>query len=81
MSCTTLGDQSGMPSGRLPPLGLSILTRRAGGHTHRSKRIASITRSIFSSDIPSTVSPVVPGVIAPSFLYNLAYERRYMAGL
>src|SRR5215468_9423283 len=25
MSCTTLGDQSGMPSGRLPPLGLSIL--------------------------------------------------------
>ena len=40
-----------------------------------------MTRSILASDLPSTVSPVVPGVMAPSFLYNLAYERRSMSGL
>src|SRR6266851_4263844 len=43
--------------------------------------MASLTRSTLSSDMPSTVSPVVPGVIAPSFLYSLAYDRREKSGL
>ena len=80
-SCTTLSDHVGMPSGRVPPLRFGIFLRRTGVHFHRSYRIASMILAIFSVDIPSTVSSVVPGVIAPSFLYNLAYARRYMSGL
>jgi hypothetical protein len=70
-----------MPSGRVPPLRFGIAIRRTGFHGHRSYRIASMMLAIFSIDIPSTVSSVIPGVIAPLFLYNLVYARRYMAGL
>lgn len=61
-----------MPSGRIFPLLLGISTLRTGVHCHRSYRIASMILAIFSMDMPSTVSSVIPGVIAPSFLYNLA---------
>src|SRR6266446_8983807 len=70
-----------MPSGLFPPLGLSMRTRRTGVHCHLSYLIASMILAIFSCDIPSTVSSVIPGVIAPSFLYSLVYDRRYMSGL
>ena len=81
MSCTTLSDHTGRPSGRFPPLGLSRRTRLTGVHYHRSSRIATMIAATFSLDQPSTVSSVIPGVMAPSLGYSLAYDRRYMSGL
>jgi hypothetical protein len=81
MSCPTLSDHMGLPSGRFPPLGLSFRTRLTGVHCHFSWRIASMILAIFAMDRPSTLSSVLPGVMAPLFLYNLAYERRDISGL
>ena len=81
MSCTTLSDHMGMSSGRFPPVGLSLRTRLAGVQCHFSCRIAPMIVAILSRDMPSTVSSVIPGVMAPSFLYSLAYACRYMSGL
>jgi len=67
-SCTTLSDHVGMPSGRVPPLRFGIFLRRTGVHFHRSYRIASMMLAIFAVDMSSTVSSVIPGVIAPSLL-------------
>ena len=39
--------------------------RRAGANRYRSHRIASTICLIFSSDMPSAVSSLAPGVIAP----------------
>ncbi len=81
MSCTTFSDHTGRPSGRFPPVGLSRNTPLTGGHCHRSSLIAASILAPFSPDQPSTVSSVIPGVIAPFFLYRLAYERRDLSGV
>ena len=39
--------------------------RRAGENRYRSRRIASMIWSILSPDMPSAVSALAPGVIAP----------------
>jgi hypothetical protein len=39
--------------------------RRAGENRYRSYRISSMIWSIFSSVMPSAVSSLAPGVIAP----------------
>ena len=68
-SATILSDQVGMPSGRLlveePFFGM--YTRLAGLHRYDSARSAPIIASILARDMPSTVSPVTPGVIDPTF--------------
>jgi hypothetical protein len=79
-SCPTLSDHRGMARGRLPPLGLSLRTRRGGVQRHVSWRIASMSVALFSMDRPSTVSAVMPGVIAPALRDSVAYERRDRAG-
>lgn len=80
-SCTLFSDHGGLPSGRILPLLLGISPRRTGVHCHRSSRMASIIVALCSCDIPSTVSSVMPGVMAPSCFSNVAYARRDMAGL
>jgi hypothetical protein len=79
-SCTTFSDQTGRPRGRLPPVGWPRRRRLTGGHGHRSSRIASIIVAPFSLDQPSTVSSVIPGVIAPSFGDRVASDRRDRSG-
>jgi hypothetical protein len=60
-----LSDQDGSPSGRSFPFFFGMYTRRAGLKRYRSCRIASMIWSIFSSDMPSAVSALAPGVMAP----------------
>lgn len=57
--------QGGRPRGRSFPFFFGIQTRRAGANRYRSDRISSMIASIFPSDMPSAVSPLAPGVIAP----------------
>ena len=70
-SCTALADHVGMPSGRGPPLRFGMALRRTGFHGHRSSRMASMMLALFSLDIPSTVSAVIPGVLAPLFVSHV----------
>jgi hypothetical protein len=69
-SANSLSDHVGNPSGRRFPFFFGMKTRRTGLHFHRSHRTMSMICPIFARDIPSTVSPVTPGVIAPAFEYN-----------
>src|SRR2546422_8429767 len=67
-SPSNLSDQVGIPSGRfLVDPGLLMYTRLTGAQWYRSHRTASMIASIFRSDMPSTVSPVTPGVSHPRF--------------
>src|SRR5262249_60808064 len=52
--------------GRLRPSFLGTYTLLAGDHRYDSERSAPMITSILARDIPSTVSLVTPGVIAPA---------------
>jgi hypothetical protein len=69
-SASNLSDHVGSPNGRRFPFFFGMKMRRTGRHFHRSRRTVSMSYPIFIRDIPSTVSPVTPGVIAPAFEYN-----------
>ena len=66
-SATSLSDHGGIPSGRFFPFFFGMYTRLAGDHRYDSERNAPMIVSIFASDMPSAVSLVTPGVIAPLF--------------
>ncbi len=56
-----------MPKGRFFPLRLAMYMRLVGCHRKRSSRMSAMSCSILASDIPSAVSFVTEGVIAPWF--------------
>jgi hypothetical protein len=81
-SCSSLSDQTGIPSGRFfVESFFSIQMRLAGVHRYRSKRSASMTESIFARDMPSAVSAVAPGVNAPLLAEIRANALRYSSRL
>jgi hypothetical protein len=54
-----------MPSGRSFPFFFGIQTRLAADHRYDSARRAPMILVILARDMPSTVSALTPGVIAP----------------
>ena len=76
-SCSSLSDQVGSPSGRRFPFAFGMYVRWTGVQRYRSKRTASMMASIFARLVPSAVSVVAPGVIAPRLRAILPYASRY----
>jgi hypothetical protein len=79
-SCSNVADHVGMPSGRTLPFCFGIDVLLTGVHRERSSRTKSLSFLIFSRDISSTVSLVVPLGIAPLLEYSRAYARRDRSG-
>jgi hypothetical protein len=77
-----VSDHVGRPSGRLlRERFFALEIRRPGVHRYRSYRSRAMMAWMFARHIPSTVSAVTPGGMAPRFFASFASAWRKSFGV